>query len=103
MDKYQAAILGILLIILVGGGTYYYFVMRPSVLTEGQEISAEEVACTNSGGTVATSTCCKSSGNFPNPCLIGACGCSLENSHEVKICDCGDGKCFDGEKCLAVQ
>lgn len=99
MDKYQAAILGILLIILIGGGTYYYFV----ILAGSQELSAKEVACVNSGGIVATSACCKSVGSFPSSCSIGACGCSSENSHEVKICDCGDGKCFDGGKCTVIK
>ena len=56
-------------------------------------------ACINAGGTVKTQQCCKSASDFPNSCLIGACGCSLENSHEVKVCDCGKGKCWDGTKC----
>jgi hypothetical protein len=59
----------------------------------------KESACINSGGTVSTAQCCLSAEDFPNSCLIGACGCSLENSHEVKVCDCPNG-CFDGEKCL---
>lgn len=59
----------------------------------------EEKSCLNSGGKISTSLCCKSVADFPNLCLIGACGCSPENSHEVKICDCGEDKCFDGEKC----
>jgi len=55
--------------------------------------------CTSSGGTVVTGSCCLSSGDFPNSCLIGACGCSPDNSHQVKECDCGEGKCFDGTSC----
>ncbi|MGC9310308.1 MAG: hypothetical protein ACP5E4_01135 [Candidatus Aenigmatarchaeota archaeon] len=58
--------------------------------------------CINSGGVVTTSLCCKSAGAFPNTCVIGACGCSPENSHEVDFCECGGGKCFDGQKCVAV-
>jgi hypothetical protein len=61
--------------------------------------SAEELACTTSGGTVQTSECCLSSGDFPNMCMIGACGCSLENSHNVKKCICGEGKCWNGTTC----
>ena len=57
-------------------------------------------ACAASGGTVTTSLCCLSSGNFPNSCLIGSCGCSLENSHQVTVCDCGEGKCWDGTTCV---
>ncbi len=64
-----------------------------------KEITTDQ-ACISSGGTVATAMCCKSTGDFPNTCLIGACGCSLENSHEVKVCDCGEGKCFNEEECI---
>lgn len=63
--------------------------------------TTKEQACTNAGGTVKTVTCCKSTSDFPNLCLIGACGCSAENSHEIKTCDCGEGKCFDGVKCVS--
>ena len=35
--------------------------------------------------------CCQSASDFPNNCLIGACGCSPDNSHSVKVCDCGEG------------
>lgn len=59
-----------------------------------------EKTCIDSGGTVGTSLCCKSASDFPNNCLIGACGCSPENSHEVKVCDCPEGKCFDGNECV---
>ena len=59
-----------------------------------------EEACINSGGRITISLCCKSSGNYPNLCLIGACGCSLDNSHEINICDCGEGKCFNGTGCI---
>jgi hypothetical protein len=57
-----------------------------------------EQVCINSGGTVRASLCCLSTDDFPNLCLIGPCGCSPENSHEVKICDCGEGKCWDSER-----
>lgn len=58
-----------------------------------------EKACLDAGGKVATSSCCKIAGDFPNLCLIGSCGCSFENSKEVKTCECGEGKCFDGTTC----
>jgi hypothetical protein len=65
------------------------------------KISAEQ-ACINSGVSVVTQLCCNSATDFPNTCLIGACGCSPDNSHEVKVCDCGEGKCWDSEmsKCV---
>jgi len=59
-----------------------------------------EEACLKFGGQVTTSLCCKSTEDYPNLCLIGPCGCSPENSHQVKICDCGEGKCFNGETCV---
>jgi hypothetical protein len=60
----------------------------------------KEQACLNSGGEVRTSLCCKTTSDYPNLCLIGPCGCSLENSHQVKICDCGEGTCFNGIACV---
>jgi hypothetical protein len=60
----------------------------------------KEQSCINSGGTIGTSLCCKSVSDFPNSCMIGACGCSPDNSHSVKICECPEGKCFDGNKCV---
>ena len=60
------------------------------------------ISCVSSGGTVKTRMCCGSTGDFPNTCLIGACGCSPENSKETKVCDCGPGKCFDGTSCVDI-
>jgi hypothetical protein len=73
--------------------------MQPANQTNASE------ACVNSGGTVTTQLCCGSVGDFPNTCLIGACGCSPSNSHEVEYCDCGAGKCWDNSKnqCVAAQ
>ena len=61
------------------------------------------ISCVSSGGTVKTRMCCGSTGDFPNTCLIGACGCSPENSKETKVCDCGPGKCFDGTSCVDIS
>ncbi len=63
----------------------------------------KEQACLISGGTVVTSSCCKATGDFPNTCLIGACGCSPEYSNEVKACDCGMDKCFNGIFCKKIK
>jgi len=62
----------------------------------------KENACTDSGGTVTTMLCCGSVGDFPDTCLIGACGCSPDNSHQVKACNCGEGKCWDDSKSRCV-
>jgi len=60
----------------------------------------KEQACINSGGTVKTGTCGEP-GDFPNTCAIGACPpCYPEECHEVKICDCGEKKCWDGTECV---
>lgn len=61
--------------------------------------------CTQSGGIVKTQLCCGSAGDFPNTCLLGACSCSPDNSHEVKVCDCGEGKCWEDNenKCKNAQ
>jgi len=67
------------------------------------EEAKKEQACVISGGTIKTSLCCKSAGDFPNLCLIGACGCSPTDSHQVKVCDCGKGKSFNGNGCVVVQ
>jgi len=66
-----------------------------------EEGNTKEQSCVNSGGTVTTSLCCKSGGDFPNSCMIGGCGCSLDNSHEVKTCYCGLDKCFNGTECIS--
>jgi len=57
-----------------------------------------------SGGQVVTQQCCKSTDDFPTTCggLIGACGCSSANSHEIAICQCPQGTCYDGSHCVAT-
>ncbi|MCX6776199.1 MAG: serpin family protein [Candidatus Micrarchaeota archaeon] len=62
-----------------------------------------ENQCRMGGGNVTTHLCCNSVGDFPNTCLIGACGCSPSNSHEVKACDCGEGRCWDSDKLKCVN
>jgi len=94
-----------MLFLLIGAaivfGLWYYY-NSPHPVAPAEELSDIEKACINSGGDIANSLCCKSSDDFPNLCSIGACGCSPDNSHWVKICDCGEGKCFDGEKCIEI-
>jgi len=58
--------------------------------------------CIDSGGSITTANCCISASDFPNLCLIGSCGCSSDNSHEIKICECPNG-CWDGTKCVERQ
>ena len=75
-----------------------YFVMSYGGLRNG-----DIAKCTQSGGQVIVSQCCRSASDFPNLCLIGACGCGLDGSRDTTICDCGEGRCFDGERCVAVS
>ncbi len=64
--------------------------------------TTKEQGCIDSGGEVSAKMCCKSTGDFPSTCLIGACGCAPNDSHEVKTCDCGKGKCFNGTECVSA-
>jgi len=92
-------IIAIIVIIIVAGLGYWVY---QSTITP-EELSEKEQACIDSGGTVSTSLCCEATGDFPNLCLIGPCGCSPENSHEVKVCDCGPDKCFNGSECVSLD
>ena len=69
---------------------------------EEPEVSVEQ-ACLDSGGEVVSVLCCQSVEDFPDSCLIGACGCAPDASHEVKACNCSEGKCFDGEVCVLME
>ncbi|NIO20918.1 MAG: DUF4382 domain-containing protein [Candidatus Aenigmarchaeota archaeon] len=84
-----------------GSGKY---MMKPTikVLSSRPEIADYERLCEDQGGNVTTSMCCLQTDDFPNLCVIGPCGCSPDNSHDVKICDCGEGNCFDGERCIPI-
>ncbi|XOB46418.1 MAG: hypothetical protein ACKKMV_03140 [Candidatus Nealsonbacteria bacterium] len=90
-------IIAIIIIIIVAGMGYWIY----QLMTTPEELTEKEQACIDSGGEVSTSLCCKATGDFPNLCLIGPCGCSPENSHEVKVCDCGPDKCFNGSECVS--
>jgi hypothetical protein len=50
--------------------------------------------CTSTGGALDTGLCCNTAGDFPNSCLVGACGCSPDNSHTVVRCTCPNNSCF---------
>ena len=51
--------------------------------------------CIQTGGTIGVASCCNSVGDFPNTCMLGACGCSPETSHKVQVCQCSADECFD--------
>jgi hypothetical protein len=64
-------------------------------------VSEQEQACLRSGGTATTMLCCNSVRDFPDLCLVGACGCAAGDSHQVRVCTCGTGMCFNGTACVA--
>jgi hypothetical protein len=70
------------------------------VFVSSNQAASPSEGCTITGGVLVNSLCCKSSGSFPNNCLIGACGCSPSNSHVVITCQCPQGKCFNGKVCI---
>ncbi len=77
------------------------FALENTVLKEvTSDAAKKEQSCLLSGGVIGAAFCCKSSGDFPSSCLIGACGCSAANSYQVKTCDCGADKCFNGTSCV---
>jgi hypothetical protein len=78
------------------------YVYLPLVMHMSNWPSSATQGCLDSGGTVTTAMCCLSTGDFPNTCAVGACGCAPEYSHEVKICNCGPDKCFNGSECVPL-
>jgi len=63
--------------------------------------------CKISGGKVATQTCfCQNGANFYNTCelVVGMCSCSpaLGYEKQIKTCNCGTGKCWNGLGCVAL-
>jgi len=68
-----------------------------------KESNSRAQICINSGGTITASQCCESVGDFPGNCAIGACSCAPEYSREIKVCNCGEGKCFNGFKCTTRE
>ncbi|MEZ4220200.1 MAG: hypothetical protein R3B13_04665 [Polyangiaceae bacterium] len=57
-------------------------------------------ACEQAGGTVSDAECCTSTPDFPNTCLVGACGCGPGSTHTVKVCQCPASTCWDGSDCV---
>jgi hypothetical protein len=96
MKKSVVVLLIVLAVVIIAVSIFF-------ILNNKPEVSPKEQACINSGGTVQKVMCCGQTNDFPNLCATGACGCSLENSHNVSICDCGENKCFDGNGCVSAE
>lgn len=62
--------------------------------------ASAEQGCLASGGAVTSALCCLATGDFPDTCAIGPCGCAPEASHQVRACACGAERCFDGGSCV---
>lgn len=94
MRKSLAAIIVILLVVIGAAVVYYNLPTNEANLTEDK--------CISSGGTVEEITCfCEGVEDFFDNCEIGVCTCNPigGESHIVRICNCGEGRCFDGETC----
>jgi hypothetical protein len=61
--------------------------------TDGGDVLAAR--CTATGGTISSGLCCLATGDFPNSCTTGACGCAPGSSHTVQRCTCPTGQCFN--------
>jgi len=94
-------LVGILVVAVVLVGLY--FIMSQPAAPAEPIVDPMGQACVDSGGVVGTGLCCQSADDFPNTCLIGACGCAPASSKQVKTCDCGEGKCWDGSACVAME
>jgi hypothetical protein len=96
--KWVIGILVVLAVILLA----IVFLLAPLSGGAPVVVSQAEEGCRASGGTVGEGLCCASVEDFPNTCLVGACGCSAEFSHAVKTCACPAGTCFNGTACAKV-
>ena len=79
------------------------YMLKPVIAVISERLSGEseqEQACIRSGGTVTTMLCCNAVKDFPNLCLMGACGCAPGDSHQIRVCDCGTDSCFNGTACV---
>mgnify|MGYP000856602653 CR=1 FL=1 len=73
------------------------FMVENDILIETtKEDSIKETSCLLYGGRIELSLECEGSSNFKNTCLNDSC---LKNQ-EVKICNCGEGRCFNGKECV---
>ncbi|MFH1388165.1 MAG: hypothetical protein ABIG88_02565 [Patescibacteria group bacterium] len=103
MKKLFLIIIIIVVVFIIAVVGVIFWLSQPQTLEDSRELTNEERACIDSGGTVSTALCCESTGDFSDDCAIGACGCAPEYSHSVKVCSCGENNCFDGVKCVNYE
>ena len=99
MDSILKSVIGILVALAIIVVAVVFF-LAPFLGGTPVAVTEAEKGCLASGGTVGAAVCCLSADDFPGTCLIGACGCSAENSHGVKTCICPRGRCFNGIACV---
>ncbi len=66
---------------------------KPDVLMSSDAQALAEL-CAPTGGKVEPLVCCASAGDFPNSCLVGACGCDPTSGHTVTVCARPASTCF---------
>lgn len=79
------------------------FIVENGIISQVPDAEFDGNNCLKSGGRITTTLCCQSVSDFPNTCMIGACGCSPVYSHQVQACECQEGKCFDGSQCVDIK
>lgn len=95
----------IIVVVALGFSLYKFYNPQNWWKSEQQKQGSEkELGCINSGGVIFETACyCSGVSDFPNNCEIGGCTCNPAASgvsYQIRSCDCGDGKCFDGERCV---
>lgn len=73
----------------------------------GGATATKRSACTASGGKYSSRFCFSAGAiNYPNTCQSGVGICSAAPSvdafNQIEVCECGAGKCFDGNSCVAL-
>jgi len=98
-------LLGLILLVILAAGCTQNTSDATHTSPQPAQNKTVEDFCAAGGGTIKTQQCCNSVADFPDTCLVGGCGCSLENSHEIKVCDCGEGKCWNStqKQCATPQ
>jgi len=87
---------GIIIILVIAISIYFY--------QEKSELTEKEQSCINSGGEITTMPCyCEGVEEFPDICEPGICTCNPAATNfeeDIRICECQQGKCFNGSECI---
>jgi hypothetical protein len=110
LNKKATGGLGIIIFLILLGIVYYFFIYQDGVHNPFKKNIGNDAledpyinqiqGCINSGGNITSSDCCEAVGDFPNTCSIGACGCAPFSSHNIRVCNCGQNKCWNGTQCI---